>query len=291
VRNGDKAYSALEIVGLIPAGGEASRMGPLPCSKELIPVGFRGIENGSLRPKVVSQYLLEKYRLANASKAYFIIRKGKWDIPNYFGDGRMCEMDVAYLIMDLPHGVPYTLDQASPFVKNARVLLGFPDILFEPQDAYLQTLKSLEESGADIVLGLFRPKDARQMQKSDMVEWDEQGPVGRILVKPTTCTATYAWILAAWTPAFTRFMHEYLKTDRIQRAQSSGQAEIHMGHVIQTAIDEGLRVHGHAFPEHRYLDIGTPDDLAEAYTRCGVAPDPSQRQRLGSKVQKATGQG
>ena len=52
-----------EVVGLIPAGGQATRLAPLPCSKELYPIGFRFAEaDHSLRPKVVSHYLLEKMR-------------------------------------------------------------------------------------------------------------------------------------------------------------------------------------------------------------------------------------
>jgi len=51
-----------ELVGLIPAAGQAKRVSPLPGSKELFPVGFREVEVGGhvqLRPKVVSQYLLD----------------------------------------------------------------------------------------------------------------------------------------------------------------------------------------------------------------------------------------
>ena len=118
-----------EIVGLIPAGGKGKRIAPLPCSKELYPVGFHNAhEELGLRPKVVSHYLLEKMRLAAVTNAYVILRKGKWDIPGYFSDGKMLEMNLAYLMMDLPFGVPYTLDQAYPFVKDSTVVFGFPDI-------------------------------------------------------------------------------------------------------------------------------------------------------------------
>ncbi|MEM6402045.1 MAG: dTDP-glucose pyrophosphorylase, partial [Cyanobacteria bacterium P01_D01_bin.116] len=148
------------IIGLIPAGGKATRISPLPLSKELYPVGFRGdrdieINNQTknqtknqnnnqnnnqnhLRPKVVSHYLLEKMQLAGIDKAYFILRSGKWDIPGYFGDGEMLSMSLGYLIMGVPYGVPFTLDSAYPFVKDAVVALGFPDILFEPKDAFLK---------------------------------------------------------------------------------------------------------------------------------------------------------
>jgi glucose-1-phosphate thymidylyltransferase len=69
-----------EVIGVLPAGGKALRIAPLPCSKELFPVGFHaeGTELG-LRPKVVGHFLLENMRLANIKKAYFILREGKWD--------------------------------------------------------------------------------------------------------------------------------------------------------------------------------------------------------------------
>ena len=79
-------------MGLVPAGGKGKRISPLPCSKELYPVGFHDAhEDLGLRPKVVSHYLLEKMRLANITKTYIILRKGKWDIPAYFGDGKIRE--------------------------------------------------------------------------------------------------------------------------------------------------------------------------------------------------------
>jgi len=98
-----------EIVGLVPAGGQASRIAPLPCSKELYPIGFRSTDAGhGLQTKVVSHYLLEKMRLAGITKAYIVLRPGKWDIPAYFGDGLFLNMHLAYLMMRSPLGVPYT---------------------------------------------------------------------------------------------------------------------------------------------------------------------------------------
>ena len=101
-----------EVVGLIPAGGKGTRIAPLPCSKELYPVGFMSNDkNDRVLPKVVCHYLLEKMRLAGISKTYVVLRQGKWDIPSYLRDGAMFDMHIAYLIMNLPFGVPYTLDR------------------------------------------------------------------------------------------------------------------------------------------------------------------------------------
>ena len=75
-----------QVVGLVPAAGSGKRIAPLPCSKELFPIGFQ-LANGKSEPraKVVSQYLLEKFRIAGITTAYIVLRKGKWDIPAYFG--------------------------------------------------------------------------------------------------------------------------------------------------------------------------------------------------------------
>ncbi|MBE7444988.1 MAG: hypothetical protein HS132_06975 [Planctomycetia bacterium] len=55
-----------DVIDLIPVAGTASRIAPLPCSKELYPVGFRSVNGGNeIRPKVVIHYLLKKMRLAN----------------------------------------------------------------------------------------------------------------------------------------------------------------------------------------------------------------------------------
>lgn len=252
----------------MPAGGKASRLAPLPCSKELYPVGFRPVDEGrSMRPKVVCHYLLEKMHLAGASKAYIILRDGKWDIPAYFGDGKMLDMHLAYLIMDLPFGVPYTVDQAYPFVQDTIVTFGFPDIIFQPDDAFVRLLAQQAESNADIVLGLF---PAHQPNKVDMVDLDAGGRVREIHIKPPWTQLQYTWIIAVWTSAFTLFMHEYvLSGQRRNDGDNAGtnvaeDQESFVGDVIQAAIHSHMQIDKVLFDNGNYLDIGTPEDMVNA---------------------------
>ena len=257
-----------KVIGLLPAGGYATRISPLPVSKELYPIGFRRVEEGgSLRPKVVCHYLLEKMQLAGIEQAFFILRPGKWDIPGYFRDGTMLKMNLGYLIMNLPYGVPYTLDQAYPFVQDSLVALGFPDILFQPDDAFAQLLARQATTQADVVLGLF---PTNQPQKAGMVDFDATGRVKLIIEKPRETDLRYMWGIAVWTPTFTQFMHEYLVVIESGKVRSEAadklppQSEIPIGDVIQAAIYKGLRVEAEVFPQGSYLDIGTPDDLVRA---------------------------
>ena len=254
--------SPRELIGLIPAGGKAVRLGPLPCSKELYPIGFKWSEHSRrLHPKPVCLYLLEKMRFSGVENAYVVLRKGKWDIPAFLADGRMLDMHLAYLMIDLTHGVPFTLDQAYPFVQRATIVFGFPDILFSPDDAFLKLLSRQEASNADIVLGLFPVLRPGSM---DMVELDRDGRICELHIKPGGTHLSYTWIIAAWAPSFTQFIHEYVAAVLREYDIGEKNRELCLSEVINAAIKRNIEVDYVIFDEGHCLDIGTPDNLVKA---------------------------
>jgi glucose-1-phosphate thymidylyltransferase len=257
--------TAAPLIGLIPAGGMGQRLAPLPCSKEIFPLGFyRRSEDGQQSPKVAGHYLIDGMRAAGVRQAFIILRPGKWDIPAYFGNGESFGIHLAYLIRNLPFGVPFTVDCAYPFVEKCRVAFGFPDILFRPDDALSQLAQKQEESGADLVLGLF-PTDS--LQKWDLVERDSQDRIVRIAPRPHQGTRGYTWCIAVWSPEFAGFIHRTVRqaAERLKDAEPfTTQKEIPMGEVFQAAIADGIPVEHIAFEEGFCLDIGTPDDLKRA---------------------------
>jgi glucose-1-phosphate thymidylyltransferase len=249
-----------DVIGLIPAAGLAQRLGPLPCSKELYPIGFKSDQTGF--PKVACQYLLESMRVVGIKQAYIVLRAGKWDIPAYLGSGAQLDLSLAYLLMDAPFGAPYTLDKAWPFVQHARIALGFSDVLFEPADAFSRLLARQSRTGAEVVLGLF---PAERPSKCDLVVTDAADRVWRIVIKPLTTELRYTWMIAVWAPVFTRFMHDHLAG--LLPAQSSAPRELFVGEVMQAAIDAGLRIEAERFDTGHAIDIGTPEDLRKAVQR------------------------
>lgn len=269
VRPHPSSASFPEVVGLIPAAGQAKRLQPFPCSKELFPVGFsQDGQMGTPRPKVVSQYLLEKFRAAGITKTYMVIREGKWDIPNYFREGEHCGMSLAYLVISGSMGPPDTIDRAYPFVARNRIAFGFPDILFGPADAFSHLIRRQEETGADIVLGLHRIEDTRVW---DMVETERDGLVRRIDMKPETTALTFGWDCALWTPTFSEFLHQFLRADDTRRnlQQLTSKAidpggDLAVGVILQAALKARLFVQSVKFPNDSYLDIGTPENLVKA---------------------------
>lgn len=249
------------VVAVIPAAGSAARLSPLPCSKELYPVGLQTDKGGVRRPKVVAQYLLESLRQAGIEKAFISLRKGKADILEFFGDGSHLGMDLAYLVTQIPHGAPYTIDRAYEFVKHDLVALGFPDILFDAEDAFGALLQHQSQTNADVVLGLF-PAD--RPDKCDMVEVDVAGAVTQIVIKQAGCSLSETWGIAIWTPRFTEYMHNYLAA---HLAGAAVTKELFVGDVFRAALGDGLRVKGVRVSDSPYIDIGTPDDLARAIER------------------------
>jgi len=250
-----------DLVGLIPAGGQALRLGRLPCSKEIYPLQLWS--DNKDEPRVISEYLVKYYQLAGCSYIYFIIKEGKWDIPKYYGDGSRFNTNIGYLMMNLPYGTPFTLDQAYPYVKDKYVALGFPDIVMEPEDAFKKLYDHIKKSGADIVLGLF---PVAKPEKSDMVKLDKNGQVTEIVIKEKDQGLIYSWIIAVWSPKFTEFLHHYIENvkqdgEHARIETSEGTREIYVGDVFIEAIKNGFKVENLTFEKGNCIDMGTPDDL------------------------------
>jgi len=250
-----------EIVGLIPAAGQAKRVSPLPGSKELFPIGFREVEvdgHIEIRPKVVSQYLLDNMFSAGAERIWMVLGKNKPDIMQYYGDGTEYGGRIAYLIMDKLWGMPYTLDQAWPWINHSRVLFGMPDTIFTPANAFSTLLQDHDANGADITLGIF-PTD--HPEKLCPVQLDPSGRVLGMTDKPAQTELRNAWGCACWSPTFTEFMHQYLC--------SLGQPrrEVVLADVFRAAMHAGLNVRGVFFEAGEYIDVGTPEDLLVAVHR------------------------
>ena len=252
------------MIGLVPAAGRADRLGALPCSKEIFPLGFHVDAAGTQRPRPVCGRLLSSFALAGVSRAFVLLRTGKWDIPALLGDGAAFGPPLAYLCLEPTASVPETLDRAYPFVSGATVALGFPDIVVEPADAYRPLLRRLRRTRAAVVLGLF---PTAQSWKADMVETDDSSRIRRIVIKQPRTSLRFTWSIAVWGPEFSRYLHEFVASGRAAGAGPDGGQETYVGDVIQAAIDDGMEVIGERFDGGSFLDVGTPEDLLRAAAR------------------------
>ena len=97
----------------------------------------------------------------------------------------------------------------------------------------------------------------------DIVEAGETGDVRTIVAKPGAGVTGWTWVAAAWGMTFTRFLHDFLASD----AASQGRTELYVADVLNAAIGAGLSIRAARFPDGDALDVGTAEDLAEAWAR------------------------
>jgi glucose-1-phosphate thymidylyltransferase len=71
---------------------------------------------------------------AGAQQVWVVLGAGKGDIMQYYGDGLAAGGPMAHLLMERTWGMPYTLDQAWPWLNRDTVLFVMPDTISTPSD-------------------------------------------------------------------------------------------------------------------------------------------------------------
>lgn len=244
-----------EFIGLIPAAGRAARLMELSGSKEIVRVyPLRPDRQRHNSAKPVCRHLLDAMRAAGVSKSIIVLRTGKWDIPACLVHEDCADMALSYVIIEGSRGVPWTIDAAYPYLNKSCVAFGFPDILFTQDDLFFKLREKLLSSNSDVVLGVFPTEHGSTV---DVVSVTKSGSVSRICLKPRNVTSALSWIAAVWRPTFSSFLHSYVsEIDNVKPKL----CELFVGDVLAAAIDN-LIVSAIVFPEDRFLDIGTPENL------------------------------
>lgn len=103
-----------------------------------------------------------------------------------------------------------------------------------------------------------------------MVELDAQGNIQAVIIKPARMSLTYTWLLAAWTPTFTQFLHEEVL--RCHERAPMDDTEVHLGHVIGPAIEAELSITAVVLDSASYTDIGTLDALQSVLRQTHRSP-------------------
>ena len=251
------ARSANSVTGLIPAAGRGSRLPNLPCSKELLPVP--GGTGASVRPAI--EHSVRFLQSCGVERQHVVIAPMKQDIPDFLGDGGGLGARIAYTeIADSP-GVPWSLATALRQVGPVRIILVFPDIMFEPRAEIAACLASHTPSKCDVLLPLV---PSTRGDKVDLVAVSDDATVVEIVPKPGPGRTGWTWVAAAWSPAFSAFLQQHLE-DTAGHSGTFGGKELYVGDVMNAAIAAGLSVRAETFAAGHAIDIGTPDDLAAAW--------------------------
>ncbi|MGZ4837810.1 MAG: sugar phosphate nucleotidyltransferase [Terriglobales bacterium] len=237
------------MIGIIPAAGAGQRIQPLGCSKELLPVGSRVID-GVERPKAVAEYLVERMIAAGATQIFMVISAEKTDIVKYFAE-REFAAEIFYVVQRRPQGLCDALFRAEPFARHhGQVLLGLPDTIWFPENAYRQAVDNTDGAGINLVC--FPVLDASAF---DAVVSDELGYVQRVEVKQKN--AHSHWIWGAVTATGQAFHTLKLLWD------ARHHEDEYLGHLLNAYMDAGNIVRATNCGE-KYMDVGTLEGFRHA---------------------------
>jgi glucose-1-phosphate thymidylyltransferase len=218
----------MTVVGILPAAGYATRLQPLDCSKEVLPVGGRP----------VMDYVVDRMRLAGCSDLRVVTRPEKQDVIEH------AELLGASVVL------AYPATTTESFAAGMRglapddiVLIGWPDTVWEPEDGYRPLVDAVER-GFEIALGLFETDD---LERSDVVAFDENERITGVQVKPADPPSRWVWGCAAAR----------------SRALAGLEQEEWPGSYFDSLCREGFQLHGVRL-SNVWLDIGTRDALKRA---------------------------
>lgn len=228
------------MIGVIPAAGAGQRIQPLGCSKELLPVGSRQVD-GVLRPKAVSEFLVERMIAAGATQICMVISAEKSDIVRYYAE-REYSAEIFYVVQKNPAGLCDALFKAEPFIPdNEQVLIGLPDTIWFPENAFLPAI----DDRAEVNLVLF---PVLNPQVFDAVICDPFGYVQKVEVKQSDAHSHWIWgAVTATGKAFRTLRYLW---------ESRHREDEYLGHLLNAYIAAGNPVRASHSGEH-YMDVGT----------------------------------
>ena len=273
------------MIGIIPAAGAGLRIQPLGCSKELLPVGTRLVE-GIARPKAVSEYLVERMIAAGARKICMVISAEKSDIVRYYAE-RDYAAEIFYAVQRKPTGLCDALFRAASFVRNDEpVLIGLPDTIWFPENAYLAGVDAIGyndsrpsdgpfadhghgESAAEVNLVLFPVENPSAFDAvlCGVSNAPAHGGLGRderrverVIVKQMDPGTNWVWGAVVTSGRAFHALH--------QLWESRHRADEYLGDLLNAYIAAGNHVQATPNGEH-YLDVGTMEGYhaAQDYLR------------------------
>jgi len=258
------------LVGILPAAGRGSRLGPIPCSKEIMPLGFgsqKDAPDGVWRPVTAIETHINAHSQAGAERIAVIIGPGKDDIVHYLGDGSRYGVSLTYMYQEDLLGMPYALNLARPWIGESSVIFSMPDTLISPSNLISELAGQHLSSANGVTLALFPTSTP---ERFGMVELDTTATVTRIVDKPLDSQLNLMWGFAVWSSDFTEFMHDYL--GRVGRKDE----ECVLGDVFSDALTRQMKVGQTVFHDGRYIDIGTPRSFQSAVRELALVGDQPQ---------------
>ncbi len=231
------------------AAGKGTRLGVLTQTtpKPMLP----------LEGEPVMQHIIKRVAKHGCREFIIVVRYLADIIKSHFGDGSDLGIEVKYAHQPEIHGTGAALQSAEELVAGSPFIMTFGDILTS-DDLYQKLIDRINQGDCKAVTALKWVEDP---YKGAAVMIDETGIVNEIIEKPEKGSIPSHWMNAGIF-AFDPIIFDYLK-----KLKPSARGEYELPDAINMMIAEGLPVASVQMEDAPWLDIGTPEDLAEARRR------------------------
>ena len=226
------------MLGIVPAAGAGSRIQPLAFSKELLPVAARN-GDGLVRPKAVAEFVVDRMLAAGADRICMVVAPDKADVLRYFG--RLAGYERLFFVLQpQPAGLCDALFRAARHVRpDEMVLIGLPDTVWEPANAYALAPR-------DCVHLITFP--VREPSLFDAVRMGAGGRVERVEVKAAGPIDRRVW------GAITAPGEQFLGLEELWRRR--GARDLFLGHLLNAWLEAGREISADC-QGTAYRDVGT----------------------------------
>jgi glucose-1-phosphate thymidylyltransferase len=213
------------VVGVVPAAGTAARLQPLDRSKEMLEV----------RGRPVLEFLVERMRAAAADEIRVVTRPEKMDVAEH------ADRLEAMVVLARPQHVSASLVAGLAGLDGEDIVVfGFPDTVWEPVDGFVP-IRELVEAGEDLALGLFEGAD---LERSDVVVFDEEGRVAAVDVKPVEPRSGWIWGCGA------------ARASVLSGTRRDAEPGVYFDRLARQRTIAAVKL------SDMFIDIGTPESLA-----------------------------
>lgn len=221
------------MIGIIPAGGSATRMRRIP--KMTLPVPTTG--------DTLFTVLCERMRSAGIERVLVAVSDATAGVIAPF-----CTPDILLYKTAVPTMSEAVILGKQHTYEGEACFFGMPDTYFEDAEAFSKLGAALANN-ADVAVGLFQTRPD-QHKKLGMCRV-QRTRVLEVIDKPQETTLTQAWGVLAWKPVF----WDCMQAD-----------DPHVGYALPRAIEAGLDVR--AVPmDGCYWDAGTSEEYFELIGR------------------------
>ena len=246
-----------EIVGLIPAAGEGTRLYPFARAvpKEIYPI----------LGKPVIEHAVENLSLGGIHKIFLIVGYQKGALMDYLGDGSQFDVNVAYIYQLQRRGLGHAILQAKEWINTSFVtLLG--DSFVEPKSEVVRLIELHKKEKPIATVLLFDVDDPTSYGIAKMNTLQDRSSSGTIEVmveKPTIDVAQSYLVGDRYHALCGFYVFEPEIFDYIEKTPPGKKNEIQVTDALQLAIDSGETVCARIL-NGKYLDIGKWETVLQA---------------------------